>query len=483
MLTLQRELRTLEKSHQRLTSEYNMLKTDYESNEKIVIELQQFSEAEKMRASTLEREKLELANQLRKAQKSIDLREASEQNLKTKHEAEIIRFKSVINRLNSELASLKEQGRTELMVDRIIQVLNLRVDNLYAIMRGSSAPQQKELIRAKLSDALLLINSLESFFKSTHDEFSSKTESFYSDSSNGAPAISDLDRITKPMEIRDESTQQKETESSKPSLGTFFRKDHGGYIVMENNETFNIPESVVNSIGLEHEAEVACEPQAREDGSVAQNIQLLLQGDDSHAPIHQYMGYIELGSHFTYYCVDINNPENKFPIYEKDVDMQDPQDGDPCSFNVAIGGDYARLSRVFKRTEPLATHESLLKTKTSNRSKAEKQVGERFLEGCKIVIVGGLSKWFEVVVKETGAELIHETGENPERIHAQLRRANAMFLLLSANSHKATWSCIDIAKENRIPHFRIEGSKSNLRMQLWENQQIIRGEHVHGEHE
>jgi hypothetical protein len=190
------------------------------------------------------------------------------------------------------------------------------------------------------------------------------------------------------------------------------------------------------------------------------------------------MGYVKLGDHFTYYCVDMNNPENRFPIYEKDVEMQRPMDGDPCSFNVAIDGEYARLSKVFKRTEPLNTQETFLKAKSTGQAKSEKPASEPFLEGCKIVIVGGLAKWFESVVRETGAELIHDTGENPERIHSQLRRANALFLLLTANSHHATWSCIDIAKENRIPHFRIEGSKSNLRKQLWDNQHIIRGDHL-----
>ncbi|MEI4927282.1 hypothetical protein Q8G50_32710, partial [Klebsiella pneumoniae] len=65
-------------------------------------------------------------------------------------------------------------------------------------------------------------------------------------------------------------------------------------------------------------------------------------------------------------------------------------------------------------------------------------------------------------------------GASPDRIHAKLRRADALFMLLTATSHEAIWSCVDIAKENNIPHFRIEGSKSNLRKLLWENRDRIR---------
>jgi hypothetical protein len=186
---------------------------------------------------------------------------------------------------------------------------------------------------------------------------------------------------------------------------------------------------------------------------------------------------VELGNHFTYYCVDVSNHDNRFPLHEKDLVIQKPHDGTPCLFNVATDGEFARLSKLYMRTGTGETNkEQVIKEKTVNATKnrkSERSEQETFLEGCSIVIVGGQEKWFESVVKETGAELYHENGDNPERVHAKLRRANALFMLLTATSHDATWSCVEIAKERQIPHFTIQGSKSNLRKQLWDNRHKI----------
>jgi hypothetical protein len=61
-----------------------------------------------------------------------------------------------------------------------------------------------------------------------------------------------------------------------------------------------------------------------------------------------------------------------------------------------------------------------------------------------------------------------------------LRRSDALFMLLTATSHRATWSCIEIAKQHRIPHFVIQGSKSNLRTLLWDNRETIMGSRKNG---
>ncbi|GJM75627.1 hypothetical protein HMSSN036_78430 [Paenibacillus macerans] len=79
------------------------------------------------------------------------------------------------------------------------------------------------------------------------------------------------------------------------------------------------------------------------------------------------------------------------------------------------------------------------------------------------------------MVKQTGAEFVHENGEHPERIFAELRKSNALFKLITATSHEATWAGVEIAKANGIPHFVLEGSKANLRRLLWENRELIRG--------
>lgn len=263
--------------------------------------------------------------------------------------------------------------------------------------------------------------------------------------------------------------------------GTFFRRDHGGYIVLETGQTFNITESLVLQHQLQHEAGVLCRP--KQHDPTQYEIELLLQGDDSNSSIVQYDGYVQLGEHFTWYCVDLNDPQHRFPLHERDVAIRTPKDGDPCSFNVEIGKQVARLSRLY-RAQPISELEAK-RTAISGaavqsaaraakaQAKKEYEKPEPFLEGHQITIVGGLKKWFEEVVEETGATLVHENGKNPKRIFHDLKRSSALFLLLTATSHQAYWDCVEIAKQNQIPFYFIEGSKSNLRHLLWNNQDQI----------
>lgn len=263
--------------------------------------------------------------------------------------------------------------------------------------------------------------------------------------------------------------------------GTFYRRDHGGYICLDNGETFNITESMVCNLGLQHKAEVQCHPQGEnEQGILLYHVELLFQGDDTTSPIKQYEGYVELGEHHMWYCVDLSNPDNRYPIHHKDIQMQNPPDGIPCVFNVAEEGTFARLSRLYRDFMPSLKPQ--IKGSTSPRiaeriiteKNSDKQKLQPFLEGCLIAIVGGQRKWFEDVINETGAELIHDTGDSPERIISVLRRANALFMLLSSTSHRATWAGVETAKQFCIPYFTIQGSKSNLRSQLWDNRESIR---------
>lgn len=264
--------------------------------------------------------------------------------------------------------------------------------------------------------------------------------------------------------------------------GTFFRRDHGGYIVLETGHTFNITESLVLQHQLQHEAGVMCRP--KQQDPTQYDIELLLQGDDSNSSIVQYDGYVQLGEHFTWYCVDLNDPQRRFPLHERDVAIRTPKDGDPCSFNVEIGKKVARLSRLY-RAQPALELEAAKRTAMNGsqgqggaravkaQAKKEYEKPEPFLEGHQITIVGGLKKWFEEVVAETGAVLVHENGKNPKRIFHDLKRSSALFLLLTATSHQAYWDCVEIAKQNQIPFYFIEGSKSNLRHLLWNHQEQI----------
>lgn len=258
--------------------------------------------------------------------------------------------------------------------------------------------------------------------------------------------------------------------------GTFYRRDHGGYIVLEDGQTFNITESLVLQRNLQHEAGVLCTPKLGEQNQY--EIELLFQGDDSNSPIVQYDGYIQLGEHFMWYCVNLNDPAQRFSLHERDVAIRVPKDGDPCSFNVEIGKQVARLSRLYRTQSDLELKQTMLaatsaRTGEKTQTKKEQPKPEPFLAGHQITIVGGLKKWFEEVVVETGAMLVHENGRNPKRVFHDLKRSSALFLLLTATSHQAYWDCIDIAKQYQIPFYFIEGSKSNLRLLLHQNREQI----------
>ncbi|RIX54002.1 hypothetical protein D3P08_07045 [Paenibacillus nanensis] len=272
--------------------------------------------------------------------------------------------------------------------------------------------------------------------------------------------------------------------------GTFYRRDHGGYIKLENGETFNITESLVRQHELQHEAELLCTPRHLPGRPLHYDLQLLFQGDDAYSPIRQYDGFIEMGDGPLYFCVDMNDPANRFQLHHRDVEIQKPSHGDPCTFNVAEGSHIARLTKLYRQQgsaeaedearsrsillysgEPL----SLSPKRAKDKKELSKDKRKPFLQNCVITIVGGLRKWFEDVVRECGAELAHDSGDHPERIMADLRRSQALFLLITATSHRATWEGIDIAKSNGIPHFIIQGSKSNLRALLWENRDLISG--------
>ncbi|WP_313997598.1 hypothetical protein [uncultured Paenibacillus sp.] len=263
--------------------------------------------------------------------------------------------------------------------------------------------------------------------------------------------------------------------------GTFYRRDHGGYIQLDNGEVFNITESMVINHNLQHEAEVMCRPYKQESGGILYEIELLFQGDDTYSAVRQYDGYIELGEHYTWYCVALNDPKLRYPIHRKDIEIQQPVDGTPCTFNVSAESEFARLSRVYRdftpaneqRTDAEAGRAQTAKAKRNTAAYSSKP--EPFLTGCTIAILGGQRKWFEEVVTETGATLVHDTGDHPERIVSDLRRSNALFMLLTSTSHRATWEGVEIAKTNSIPHFVIQGSKSNLRQLLWDNRQQING--------
>lgn len=448
---LKQELRTLKDNQQHLMAQYKALRTTKEELEQELAVLRQSHEHERKKNSQLEHDVKEQRQETRKWQQAIRESEKNTalalQNLRKEQDA-----------LQKRL-SLAESPAV--CGDRLVRHFHEEAFLLMEKLKhgGTLTGPEQMRIRKEISSKLDLINRLEEQLYVQPEELDYKTEA----------AIS-LKPPAPPQEIVQDRT------APKKKTGIFYRKEHGGYIQLEDGDSFTVTESVVNATGLEHEAEVECEPQKRPDGSVFQHLTVLFQGDDTYAPIEQYWGYVELGEHHTYYCVDIQNPQNRFPVHERDLEIQCPSGGDPCLFNVSTGGTYARLSKLFRNRDELNREQgqSIIGKRNAEKKKKSAAETEPFLQGCKIAVIGGQAKWFESVVKETGAEYVHENGAHPERIFAELRKSHALFKLITATSHEATWAGVEIAKANGIPHFLLEGSKANFRRLLWENRELIR---------
>lgn len=521
---LNAELRKLMQSHKRLSEENDKYNTQIEQMDLENNRLAEQVKTEIQRRNDIEREKAKLNSQVNNLERSNEQINLEKQHLQEKFEIDLtnrIKEMEVENKRLVEQLSNEEQHRNDIeremeelnvwlkdlqqaneqlilenqilqekfeeeqkilksseirnldIVDRFIESIHDEMSyDLARIKSGQTSRGEQAAIRKKLTKYISLIDMIEDLYPLTNESAATK-ESF----SDPAPlkAYSASATVDEETFVVQPSVEIKQNGDTK--IGTFYRQDHGGIVKFESGESTKITESIVNTVGLEHEAEVECRIQPREGGGLHLYIEkILLQGDDSFAPIKQYQGYVEIGDHFTYYCVDIEDSNNRFPLYERDYEIQQPKDGAPCLFNVAVDGQYARLSKLYYQGERIIKDSVTKNNKAVDslpRKKNDSSIQEPYLEGCSIVIIGGEKKWFESVIKETGAELYHENGTNPDRIHAKLRRANAMFMLKTATSHGAFWSCQDIAKEYGIPYYTIQGSKSNLRGLLWENRDRI----------
>ncbi|WP_281939567.1 hypothetical protein [Paenibacillus tyrfis] len=433
-----KKLEQIEREKKQLAAELQILK---EETRKQQAEAEASRNQLEARLNRMKQEKNDLLDLVKEAELKVEKMKADA--VKAAHEVE--QWKQRHER--------KGQGNTQELIALLLNSLMPESDKLYHELRQAN-PENASVLRAQIRKIFDLIDLLEQFRQET-----------------GQAQPKDLVQVSDPSF---ESVPSVPEVSRQSCVGTFYRRDHGGYVVLEDGKSFNVTESMVHQHGLEHEAEVQCSPGKQQNGMILYEIELLLQGDDTYAPIRQFDGYVELGDYFTWYCVDINNAQNRYPLHRRDIEIQQPNDGDPCLFNVADEGRFARLSRLYRKTKQTAAEQEFKAYKPSLlRRQAEKPKPDPFLENCKIVIVGGLRKWFEGVVAETGAILIHDSGDAPERIHADLSKADALFFLLTATSHRATWSCVEIAKQRQIPHFVIQGSKSNLRMLLWENRELI----------
>lgn len=464
---LRKQLRVKERWAERLSEEKQKLSAEASASQEEVLRLQALLAEQRLRNEVLGSEKMELLSRLRALESSL----AGYQESAAAAERELKQAKHRLLEFKQRSADPRE------LAERLASGLTQEAEQ-WCRRLGQPLPDRSSgaAIRGHIRFLFDMVDSLERYL---HEKGPISAQSVVMNPQKEAVPTAVYSPASE--EEKEEALSLEESAPSREETaawfgGTFYRRDHGGYIVLEHGEVFNITESMVHHYRLEHEAEVRCRPYEQESGVIHYEIELLLQGDDTYAPINQFSGYVELGEHFTFYCVDMNNPENRYPIHYRDVEVQGPSDGDPCLFNVAVDGHYARLSKLYRKS---SQGDEGIKKKLDRQkqaswtAKTDKSKPEPFLTGCKIVIIGGQAKWFESVVSETGAELVHDNGDSPERIHADLRRAQALFMLITATSHRATWSCVEIAKQCRIPHYIIQGSKSNLRTLLWENKEAI----------
>lgn len=503
-IVLEKELDQKRKEGNRLEKEIKTQKESVrqlqENNEKLKIEIKKLLSdggEERRRFQARQQEWIEERTQHYQEQKR--LRQEAEM-AQEKLQQEIQRKEKEIRDLRQEMSRLQRPKGLEAQLVELKRALYGDVTELnQKLISGFGTPEERHL-RTKVRARIDFLDEIDRFRDHLLGIPTPSSEQKGSYGGDGMSMNPDTDRrgvnqVVIPGD-QDEEDQVEEDQveegvgaargggetDSDAMTGIFYRRDHGGYIELEDGKTFSISESLVLNLGLEHGAGVACTP--TDQGRYY--IKLLYPGDDSASQVKKYFGYVELGEYHRWYCVDHGNPEVRFLIHQKDLNILQPQDGAPCNFNVFEGNYIARISRLYPITSneterggggkaEARTVRSLPKKEEEISGEEEKEKMIPDLSGCRIVIVGGQRKWFEDVVLETGAALIHDDGQTPERIYADLKKANALFFLLTANSHRATWGCMEIAKDYSVPHYIIRGSKSNLRSMLWEHQDEIRG--------
>lgn len=482
--------RQLQSDHEKLQLLHAELKTELDSKEEIQLkQLKQVQDAQlrwreeqerwlEERAQFLTTIKLQ-QEELKKNQHAASQleKELEESKKQAAHWQQLITQKQ-----QQELKPSTNERQLHQQLSLVTHSLLLKVNQynqslLQAIEQKNQPDIEQGPVREQIRKVLHIIDEIEQF-QLDEASFHKKPTTVVNDNQTDLTALSPSQEAVSKTEKSQQLDKDHMQETNEQLLyGTFYRRDHGGYISLESGETFNITESLVQQLELQHEAEVLCTPTAHSGRNNHYTIELLFQGDDNYSPVQQYDGFVQLDEDMKWYCIDLNDESNRYPIHFKDIEIQKPAHGDPCTFNVAEDGFIARLTRLYRlHGEALDVHPA---RKKSDKPKEQTAISNRkkpdpFLDNCTITIIGGQKKWFESVVTETGAQLVHDGGEHPERISSDLSRSQALFMILTSTSHRATWEGIEIAKTNNIPHFIIQGSKSNLRTLLWDNQEMIR---------
>lgn len=80
-----------------------------------------------------------------------------------------------------------------------------------------------------------------------------------------------------------------------------------------------------------------------------------------------------------------------------------------------------------------------------------------------ITIIGGEKRWYLSVTDELKLKLHHENGKHPERILNKLKKSKAVFIMLEAISHNASYRCYEFCKKHNIRIYILRGAKTQLK--------------------
>src|SRR5690606_6864809 len=235
------------------------------------------------RASLLSQNKLNLDDirklnlQLEQLQKELDDSKRQTAN-----------WQQIAQQRQEELQSLANSKQPlEEQLSEITTHMHSKLDmynrDLLNLMKDEHATYEQRLYyRQQMLNMLQIVESIDKF---QHEQ---QQQNMDNKQPNKEAPI-DVEQLFTPDELKNVTAANKQQNQR---YGTFYRRDHGGYIELENGEIFNITESLVQQLELQHEAEVLCTPTAHPGRSNHYTIELLFQGDDSYSPIETYDGFV-----------------------------------------------------------------------------------------------------------------------------------------------------------------------------------------------
>ncbi|WP_148300257.1 hypothetical protein [Paenibacillus sp. JCM 10914] len=271
---------------------------------------QQIEQERRERHEALRRvmsEKTSLTEQLQLKRQELKQQEQETEQ----YELKLAELRSSYDRMRAEAMEreeiLHDTGR---LLRKLSELLHAEIEQIAIAlnMKEQESPEVRTALRRQLRATVDLLDTMELY---THKAITVPDGQSVLNGVSIAETIRNIEdtpraEVCAVSEAVDQIAEQAGEEVI--HIGTFYRREHGGYIQLENQETFNITESMVYKHDLQHQAEVQCRPRTHQSGGIYYDIELLFQGDDAVSPIRQLDGYVELGEHHTWYCVEMNQP-------------------------------------------------------------------------------------------------------------------------------------------------------------------------------